>query len=164
MLDVNRGRDSLLRGGNTQMTWAEIDWLRSISRLPVLLKGILDPDDAVRAVERHVAGIIVSNHGGRGLDTVQASFVALRAVSARLEGRLPLLVDGGVRRGTDVLKALAAGASAVLIGRPCLHGLAVAGAAGVERVVSLLRDELGQAMALTGRTRLADLDSTVFWE
>jgi len=115
-------------------------------------------------VERQVAGIIVSNHGGRGLDTVQATFVALRAVSARVGGRLPVLMDGGVRRGTDVLKALAAGASAVLIGRPYLHGLAVAGAAGVERVVGLLRDELEQAMALTGRTRLAELDPSVFWE
>lgn len=164
MQDINRGRDSLLRGGNTRMTWAEIDWLQSSTRLPVLLKGILDPDDAARAVEQRVAGIIVSNHGGRTLDTAQASLIALRAVVARVGGRLPILMDGGIRRGTDVLKALACGATAVLIGRPFLHGLAVAGAAGVAKTVALLRDELEQSMALTGRVRLSEVEKTVLWE
>lgn len=164
MQDINRGRDSLLRGGNTRMTWAEIEWLQSITRLPVLLKGILDPEDAARAVEQKVAGIIVSNHGGRMLDTAQASLIALRAVAARVQGRLPVLMDGGVRRGTDVLKALACGASAVLIGRPFLHGLAVAGADGVAKTIAILRDELEQAMALTGRTRLSEIEKSVLWE
>ena len=164
MMDINRGHDSVLRGGNKRITWDDLDWLRSITRLPVLVKGILDPDDAARAVERQVAGIIVSNHGGRMLDTAQASLVALRAVTARVGGRVPVLMDGGVRRGTDVLKALAGGATAVLIGRPFMHGLAVAGAAGVAKVVALLHDELEQAMALTGRTRLAELDPSLFWE
>lgn len=164
MQDINKGRDSVLRGGNTRMTWDEIDWLRSITRLPVLLKGILDPDDAARAAERAVAGIIVSNHGGRMLDTAQASLIALRAVTARVDRRTPVLVDGGIRRGTDILKALACGASAVLIGRPVLQGLAVAGSAGVARVVALLHDELEQAMALTGRTQLSAIDRSVLWE
>ena len=164
MLDINKGRDSVLRGGNARMTWDEIEWLRSVTRLPILLKGILDPDDAVKAVERAVAGIIVSNHGGRMLDTAQASLVALRAITARVDSRTPVLVDGGIRRGTDVLKALACGATAVLIGRPVLHGLAVSGGAGVAKVVALLHDELEQAMALTGRIRLAAIDRSVLWE
>lgn len=164
MQDINRGRDSLMRGGNTRMTWAEIEWLQSNTRLPLVLKGILNPDDAARAVEQRVASIIVSNHGGRMLDTAQASLIALRAVAARVNGRLPVLMDGGVRRGTDVLKALACGASAVLIGRPYLHGLAVAGAAGVAKSVAILRDELEQAMALTGRTRLSEIEKSVLWE
>ncbi|KAB2674716.1 MAG: alpha-hydroxy-acid oxidizing protein [Verrucomicrobia bacterium] len=163
MDDVNKGRDSLLRGGNTRMTWAEIEWLQSVTRLPVLLKGILNPDDAERAVASRVAGIIVSNHGGRMLDTAPATIAALPAVTERVAGRIPVLVDGGVRRGTDILKALAFGANAVLIGRPYLHGLAAAGADGVARVVALLRDELEQAMALTGRPTLADIDRSVIW-
>lgn len=163
MDDVNKGRDSLLRGGNTRMTWADIEWLQSVTRLPVLLKGILNPDDAERAVASRVAGIIVSNHGGRMLDTAPATIAALPAVTERVAGRIPVLVDGGVRRGTDILKALAFGANAVLIGRPYLHGLAAAGADGVARVVALLRDELEQAMALTGRPTLADIDRSVIW-
>ncbi|MSU34300.1 MAG: alpha-hydroxy-acid oxidizing protein [Pedosphaera sp.] len=164
MLDINRRRDSILRGGNNRMNWEEIEWLQSITRLPVLLKGILDPDDAVRALEQRVAGIIVSNHGGRMLDTAQASLIALRAVAARIDGRVPVLMDGGIRRGTDVLKALACGASAVLIGRPYLHGLAVAGSAGVAKTVAILREELEQAMALTGRTQLTAIEKSVLWE
>jgi 4-hydroxymandelate oxidase len=163
MDDVNKGRDSLLRGGNTRMTWAEIEWLQSVTRLPVLLKGILNPDDAERAVAAKVAGIIVSNHGGRMLDTAPATIAALPAVTERVAGRIPVLVDGGVRRGTDILKAMAFGASAVLVGRPYLHGLAVAGADGVARVVALLRDEFEQAMALTGRPTLASIDRSVIW-
>ncbi len=163
MDDVNRGRDSLLRGGNTRMTWADIEWLQSITRLPVLLKGIMNPDDAERAVAARVAGIIVSNHGGRMLDTSPATVAALPRVVERVAGRIPVLMDGGVRRGTDILKALAYGANAVLIGRPYLHGLAVAGADGVARVVALLHDELEQAMALTGRPTIASIDRSVIW-
>lgn len=164
MLDVNKGRDSLLRGGNMRMTWADIEWLKSITRLPVWLKGILDPDDAERAVRHGAAGIVVSNHGGRGLDTAPATITALTSIASKVAGRIPILMDGGVRRGTDVLKALALGAKAVMIGRPYLHGLAVAGAPGLGRVVEILRDEFEQALALTGRTSIDALDRSVIWE
>jgi 4-hydroxymandelate oxidase len=163
MADINRGRDSVNRGGNARVTWDDIAWLRANTRLPVLLKGILNPDDAVRAVEAQVAGIIVSNHGGRTLDTVPATITALPVIVEKVDGRIPVLVDGGVRRGTDVLKALALGANAVLIGRPYLHGLAVAGAAGVEKVVSILVTEFQQAMALSGRTSINAIDRSVLW-
>ena len=140
-------------------TWADVQWLQSITRLPVLLKGVLHPDDARQAAELGVAGIIVSNHGGRTLDTTPATATMLpRVVEAvrAVDSTLPVLVDGGIRRGTDVLKALALGASAVLIGRPAVYGLANAGAAGVAHVLRLLRDELEIAMALTGCATLAD--------
>ena len=131
-------------------TWADVQWLQSITRLPVLLKGVLHPQDAVQAAALQVAGLIVSNHGGRTLDTAPATAYALPRVADALQGALPLLVDGGIRRGTDVLKAMALGASAVLVGRPALYGLAHAGAVGVAHVLRLLRDELEIAMALTG--------------
>lgn len=146
-----------------RVTWKEIEWLRSHTKLPMLLKGILNPDDAARAVELGAAGIIVSNHGGRNLDTLPATIDALPDVAARIGNRVPVLVDGGIRRGTDVLKAIAFGATAVLIGRPYLYGLAVGGAGGVARVVNILRRELEMAMALTGRTSLAQIDRTVIW-
>lgn len=137
-------------------TWDDIAWLRSITRLPVLLKGVLHPADATQAVAAGAAGVIVSNHGGRTLDTAPPTAVALPRVAQALEGAVPVLVDGGIRRGTDVLKAMALGASAVLVGRPAVHGLAHAGAAGVAHVLRLLRDELEVAMALTGCKTLAD--------
>ena len=140
-------------------TWDDVQWLQSITRLPVLLKGILHPDDARQAATLGVAGLIVSNHGGRTLDTAPATAAVLpqvvQAVRA-IDNSLPVLVDGGIRRGTDVLKAMALGASAVLVGRPAIHGLANAGAAGVAHVLRLLRDELEVAMALTGCATLAD--------
>ncbi len=146
-----------------KLTWKEIDWLRSLARVPVLLKGVLNPDDAERAVQSGVSGIIVSNHGARNLDTLPATIEVLPEVVARVAGRIPVLMDGGVRRGTDVLKALALGAGAVLIGRPYLYGLAAAGAEGVARVVNILRREFEMAMALTGRTSIASIDSSVLW-
>jgi 4-hydroxymandelate oxidase len=145
------------------LSWKDVDWLRSITKLPLLLKGVLNPDDAVRAVEAGVSGLIVSNHGGRNLDTVPATIDALPEIAAKVGGRVPLLVDGGIRRGTDVLKALGLGATAVLIGRPYLHGLAVEGADGVTKVVNILRREFEMAMALSGRTSIADIDSSVIW-
>ena len=145
------------------LTWKDIDWLRSFARVPVLLKGILNPDDADQAARAGVAGIIVSNHGARNLDTVPATVDALPMIVDRVAGRMPILVDGGIRRGTDVLKALALGASAVLIGRPYLYGLAAAGAEGVARVVNILRTEFETAMALTGRTSVASIERTVLW-
>lgn len=145
------------------LTWKDIEWLRGITRLPVLLKGIMTADDAERAVQAGVAGIIVSNHGARNLDTLPATLDTLPEVAAKISGRLPVLFDGGIRRGTDILKALALGANAVMIGRPYLFGLGAQGATGVARVVNVLRRELESAMALTGRRTLADLDASVIW-
>jgi 4-hydroxymandelate oxidase len=149
---------------NPSLTWKDIEWLRSITKLPVLLKGVLNPEDACRAVEAGIEGIIVSNHGGRNLDTAPSTAVALPRIADRVQGKLTLLVDGGIRRGTDVLKALALGAQAVLIGRPYLYGLAIAGAEGVARVLDVLRNELMMAMALTGRTSVAQIDRSVIWD
>jgi 4-hydroxymandelate oxidase len=149
---------------NPSLTWKDIEWLRSITKLPVLLKGVLNPEDAVRAVDAGVSGVIVSNHGGRNLDTAPSTAAALPRIADRVQGKLTLLVDGGIRRGTDVLKALALGAQAVLIGRPYLYGLAIAGAEGVARVVDVLRNELMMAMALTGRTSIAQIDRSVLWD
>lgn len=146
-----------------RLTWRDVEWLRRIARVPVLLKGIMDPDDARRAVDVGVDGLIVSNHGARNLDTVPPTVTALPPVVEAVDGRLPVLVDGGIRRGVDVLKALALGADAVLIGRPYTYALAVDGAAGVRRVVQLLRTELEMAMALTGRRTIASIDHTVLW-
>ncbi|HEV8253155.1 MAG TPA: alpha-hydroxy acid oxidase [Vicinamibacteria bacterium] len=145
------------------LTWKEIEWLQSVARVPVLLKGILDPEDADRAARMGVAGILVSNHGARNLDTAPATIDALPRVAEAVGGRTVVLVDGGIRRGTDVLKALALGAAAVLIGRPYLYGLALAGADGVARAVRILRTELEMAMALTGRPSLRDIDKSVLW-
>jgi|SRR5580658_589094 4-hydroxymandelate oxidase len=139
-------------------TWADVDWLRTITRLPILLKGILTAEDASIAAARGLEGIVVSNHGGRQLDGVMASIDALPEVVAAAGGSCEIYLDGGVRRGTDVLKALALGARAVMIGRPVLWGLAVAGAAGVVDVLAILQRELAFAMALSGRPTLADID------
>ncbi len=137
-------------------TWEDVSWLRSITRLPVLLKGVLHEGDARLALEHGASGLIVSNHGGRTLDTAITTVAALPALADAVQRRIPLLVDGGIRRGTDVLKAMALGASAVLVGRPVLHGLVNAGAQGVAHVLRLLRDELEIAMALTGCRTLAE--------
>ncbi|MBU0829819.1 MAG: alpha-hydroxy-acid oxidizing protein [Gammaproteobacteria bacterium] len=137
-------------------TWDDIAWLQSITRLPVLLKGVLHPADARHAVSLGVAGLIISNHGGRTLDTSPSTASVLPRVADAVAGAVPVLVDGGIRRGTDVLKAMALGASAVLVGRPVVWGLANAGASGVAHVLRLLRDELEIAMALTGCATLAD--------
>lgn len=130
--------------------WADVEALAAASGLPVLVKGVLHPADALRAREAGAAGVIVSNHGGRTLDTTLASADALPAIADALSGSLPLLVDGGIRRGTDVLKALALGARAVLVGRPQVMALAAGGAPGVALLLRLLRDELETAMVLTG--------------
>jgi len=137
-------------------TWADVEWLRAETALPLLLKGILRADDARLALAAGASGIVVSNHGGRTLDTAIATAEALPRVTAAVAGRVPVLVDGGIRRGTDVLKAIALGASAVLVGRPQVHALAAAGAQGVAHVIRLLRDELEMAMALGGCATLSD--------
>ncbi len=145
------------------LTWKTVGWIRSFARVPVILKGILTPEDARRAAEEGFAGILVSNHGARNLDTAPATIEALPRVIEAVEGRIPVLLDGGVRRGTDVVKALALGAKAVLIGRPYLWGLAANGSEGVQRVVELLRTELEAAMALCGTPTLAAITPAVLW-
>ena len=137
-------------------TWDDVAWLQARTRLPVWLKGVLHPLDARQARALGVAGLVVSNHGGRTLDTLPATAQALPLVRDAVQGALPLIVDGGIRRGTDVLKAIALGASAVLIGRPVMNALAANGALGVARALRLLRDELEIAMALTGCRTLAE--------
>jgi L-lactate dehydrogenase (cytochrome)/(S)-mandelate dehydrogenase len=144
--------------------WKEVEWVRSQWDRPLLLKGILHPEDARRAVTVGVDGIIVSNHGGRQLDIVPASLEALRAVVDAVAGKVPVLLDGGVRRGGDVLKALALGARACLIARPYLWGLAVAGEDGVARVLEILRSEIDRDMALGGWDRLSDLDRSSLFQ
>ncbi len=157
--------DSPLFGGflAKSETWADVEWLQAQTKLPLVLKGISSADDAARAVAGGVDAIAVSNHGGRTLDTLPASIELLPPIAERLAGRVPLLVDGGIRRGTDVLKALALGADAVMIGRPYVYGLAVAGALGVAQVLHILRSELEMAMALTGCATLADVTRDVIW-
>jgi 4-hydroxymandelate oxidase len=139
------------------VTWKDIEWLRSFISVPLLLKGVLNPGDAMAAADLGCDGVIVSNHGGRSLDTLPASIDALPAISKRVGKRIPVLFDGGVRRGIDVFKALALGANAVMIGRPYLYGLAAGGAAGVARVVEILRTELEMTMGLAGCTRLSQI-------
>jgi len=145
------------------LTWKDVEWLRSFAKIPLLVKGVLNPDDADRAVEAGVPGIMVSNHGGRNLDTVPATIDALPQVADRVAGRVPVLVDGGIRRGTDVLEALALGANAVLIGRPYIYGLGAEGESGVTKVVNILQREFQMAMVLTGRTNIGSIDRSVIW-
>jgi 4-hydroxymandelate oxidase len=145
------------------VTWETVAWIRSFAKIPLLLKGILAPDDARRAAGEAVAGVIVSNHGGRNLDTTPATIEALPAVAEAAQGRTTILLDGGIRRGTDVVKALALGARAVLIGRPYLWGLAVDGEAGVQRVIEILRAELETAMALCGAPSLGRITRQLVW-
>lgn len=134
------------------LTWDTIAWLKSITSMPVIVKGILTPEDAVLAADHGAAAIVVSNHGGRQLDSSPASIAVLPEIVDAVGSRVDVVMDGGVRRGTDVLKALALGAKAVLIGRPYIWGLAASGESGVSQVLSLLRIELEWAMALCGVT------------
>jgi len=141
-----------------RVTWTDLEWLAGFG-LPVVVKGVLHPDDARIAIEHGAAAIEVSNHGGRQLDAAIASLDALPAVADAVAGRVPVLLDGGVRRGTDALMALALGATGVGIGRPVIWGLAVDGEAGVGSVLDLLTAELEQAMALSGAASLAELSA-----
>jgi len=143
------------------LTWDSVAWLRSITRLPIVLKGIVRADDARRALDAGVDAIIVSNHGGRQLDGGEATVLALPDVVEAVAGRREVYVDGGFRRGSDILKALALGARGVFIGRPYLWGLAVGGEAGARRVLEILRAELALAMALAGCARLSDIDRSL---
>ncbi len=143
------------------LTWESIAWLRGVTSLPIVIKGILTAEDAQLAAEHGVDGIVVSNHGGRQLDTTLPAIEALSEVVEAVAGRCEVYMDGGIRRGTDVLKALALGARAVLLGRPVLWGLAANGAAGVRHVLEMLRDELELAMVLSGRPTLAGIDRSL---
>lgn len=147
-------RNITLDGG---ADWSWIGWLREITHLPILLKGVLHPADARLAAEHGVDGVYVSNHGGRQLDGAPATIEALSAVVDAIDGRMPILFDGGIRRGSDVLTALALGADAVAVGRPILWGLAAFGEAGVRRALELLRADLDRAMAFVGAAGPADL-------
>lgn len=137
------------------LDWSVIEWLRSLSPLPILVKGILTAADARRAVETGVDGIVVSNHGGRQLDGAPATLEVLPEIAAVVAGSCPVLLDGGIRRGADILTSLALGADAVLLGRPVLHGLAVDGEQGVARVLEMITDELVEAMTLTGTSSVS---------
>ncbi|MEI8256394.1 MAG: alpha-hydroxy acid oxidase, partial [Deltaproteobacteria bacterium] len=143
------------------LTWRDLDWIRTHANMPLVLKGILRADDARRAVEHGADAIIVSNHGGRQLDGTPAAIDALEEIVDAVAGRCEVLMDGGIRWGTDVLKALALGARAVLVGRPLLWGLAVGGEQGVQRVFDILRDDLTTAMTLTGCPTVPAVDRTV---
>jgi 4-hydroxymandelate oxidase len=140
------------------LTWTDLSWLRGLTDLPIIIKGILTAEDAVRALDCGVAAIIVSNHGGRQLDGATATLPALTEVVDAVAGACPVLLDGGVRSGTDVFTALALGAAAVLVGRPTMWALAHGGAPGVTELFELLQEELVHTMVLAGRPRLSDVD------
>jgi len=146
------------------MSWEDVDTVRKIWPGPLILKGILSPEDAKIAIERGVDGIVVSNHGGRQLDGTPATLDALPRVAEAVAQRIPILLDGGVRRGVDVVKALALGADACLIGRPQLWGLAVAGEPGVAHVLDIFRSEIDRVMGLCGISRVADIGSALLFQ
>ena len=140
-----------------ELSWEHIDWLRRVTALPIALKGVMHAEDARMAVDRGIDALLISNHGGRQLDSVPATIDLLPAIAEAVGDRVPLLLDGGVRRGTDVVKALALGASAVAIGRPVLWGLTLGGTTGVSRVLDMLRSELEQTLTLCGCRSPRDL-------
>ena len=149
---------------DASVTWDDIDWLRSCCSLPLVLKGIMAPEDAQLAIEHGAGAIVVSNHGGRQFDGVPATIEVLSRVVDAVSGKCEVLLDGGIRRGSDVLKALALGARAVLLGRPILWGLAIDGTAGAQFALELLREELALAMALVGCTSVDELSRSLIWD
>ena len=161
--DGSSTKAHLARMANYTLDWKDIAWIRAQTRLPVILKGVLHPADATIAVRENVDGIVVSNHGARNLDTVVATLDALPRVADAIAGRMPILLDGGIRRGTDILKAIALGATAVMICRPYFFGLAVNGADGVASVINILKRELEMAMCLVGCDSIQKLDRSVIW-
>jgi 4-hydroxymandelate oxidase len=150
-------------GAYSNVLWSDIDWLRSITKMKLVLKGVLHPEDAEEALQHQVDGLIVSNHGARNLDSVVPTIEALPRIAERVAGRVPVLMDGGIRRGTDVLKSLARGATAVLIGRSYAYALSVGGAEGVAHCLRLLRAEFEYALALVGVASIAELDRAIEW-
>ena len=143
------------------VTWKDIDWVRSVWDGPLVLKGVLNPEDAEVAVHHGIDGLLVSNHGGRQLDGAPSAIAALPDIVDAVDGKLDVILDGGVRRGTDVLKALALGAKACMIGRPFLYGLAAQGGAGVTKALEIFRMEIDVSLALLGRAGVHELDRTV---
>lgn len=141
-----------------RLTWSYFDWLRSVAKMPVLLKGILTAEDAKRGVDAGADGFVVSNHGGRVVDSVVSAIEALPEIVEAVEGKVPVLMDGGIRRGVDIVKAIALGASAVMIGRPYLYALAANGAEGVRQCLEMLHREIEMAMAACGRPDIASID------
>ncbi|VVA95733.1 unnamed protein product [Arabis nemorensis] len=139
------------------LSWKDVQWLQTITKLPILVKGVLTAEDARMAVQAGAAGIIVSNHGARQLDYVPATIIALEEVVKAAQGKIPVFLDGGVRRGTDVFKALALGASGIFIGRPVVFSLAAEGEAGVRKVLQMMREEFELTMALSGCTSLKEI-------
>jgi lactate 2-monooxygenase len=147
--------------GNPTLTWEDLHFIRMQTSLPILLKGILHPDDARLAIEHGMDGIIVSNHGGRQVDGAIAALDALPEICEVVNGEIPVLMDSGIRRGADIVKALALGANAVLVGRPYIYGLALAGEAGVKQVLRNLIADLDLTMALSGKTSISQLDASL---
>ena len=145
------------------LSWKDVDWLCTATKLPVLLKGILHPDDAGQAVDHGAAGLIVSNHGARQLDTVPATIDALSGIVDAVGDRIEVLIDGGIRRGTDVLKAVALGAKAVGVGRPIIWGLAQDGEEGVKRVLDIIRKDFELAMRLCGCTSVKEINNALIF-
>jgi isopentenyl diphosphate isomerase/L-lactate dehydrogenase-like FMN-dependent dehydrogenase len=156
--DAPRGVNTLI---DRAATWSYVDWLAAHTPLPLVVKGIMTAEDARLCAAHGVRAIIVSNHGARQLDTTFASIEVLPEVVEAVDGQCEVYLDGGIRRGTDVLKALALGARAVLIGRPLFWGLAVDGEAGVRAVLQMLRDELEIAMGMCGRPTVASIDRSL---
>ncbi len=154
---VSTGETAVADMLDTAITWKDVEWLRKIWKKPLILKGILNPDDVKSALASGVDGIIVSNHGGRQLDCVVSSIDALPEIIDNIEGKIPVFMDGGIRRGADIVKALALGAKACLIGRPHLWGLAVGGELGVEKVISILHDEVDLTMGLCGISSISEI-------
>lgn len=150
--------------GNPGLTWENLQFLREHTNLPILLKGILHPEDAKRAVAYGIDGIIVSNHGGRQVDGAIGALSALPAIVDAVSGQLTILMDSGIRRGSDIVKALALGAQAVLVGRPCMYGLAVAGEKGVKEVLQNLLADLDITIALAGERSVRDINSSILIE
>ncbi|MFD1413031.1 alpha-hydroxy-acid oxidizing protein [Oceanobacillus jeddahense] len=147
--------------GNTGLTWDDIDFLREHTKLPIILKGILHPEDAKLAVKKGVDGIIVSNHGGRQVDGAIGALDALPDVAAAVGDKATILMDSGIRRGSDILKTMALGAEAVLVGRPLMYGLAVAGQRGVKEVMQNILADLDITMGLAGQSSVSNLEASL---
>ena len=158
---VNPARAAMWGPHTPSMTWEYINWLKGAANIPVIIKGVLHPEDAALAVKHGADAVVVSNHGGRQLDGAMGSLDALPDVVDAVGGKVPVLMDGGLRRGGDILKAMALGARAVLVGRAPLWGLGAFGQPGVERVLQLLTDETRLAMALAGKRRVSEMDRTM---
>jgi 4-hydroxymandelate oxidase len=141
--------------------WKDIEWIRSITSLPIILKGILHPDDVQMAINHNIQGVVLSNHGGRQLDTAITALESLSMLNENTKNEIDIIIDGGIRKGTDILKAFALGARAVMIGRPIIWGLAVNGEEGVYQVLDILKKELYMVMALSGIASVVNLDGSI---